>query len=94
MTSEEEVLRKEFTPWQCEQFEKTVTLITGPFTDPLARATIKRVYYQSVIAAFHAGRLTGMQQLVALVGEALPPQVGRALADASRGLSLLDGDVS
>lgn len=60
-----------FTPNQLEILSRTCDVITGPFTDKLVHNTIRKLYWDSIFAAYNAGRFSGVSETRSLVDRAI-----------------------
>jgi hypothetical protein len=79
MTPEETKAATHFTPEQLVRFRDVCELLQIAVDTPAAHSAIAKLYFNSLITAFHAGRFTGMKEMKATSDRhTQPPQVERA----------------
>lgn len=79
MTPEEAKLVGLFTPHQFKQLTETADLICGPWTDKFAHATIRKLFYNALLASFQVGRVTGIKELADTLTSHFPPEIQQAI---------------
>jgi len=79
MTKEEEKIWFYFTSDEFKRFQQVCGVLQICAPTQIAKDSIAKVYYNSLISAFHAGRVEGMREMKAVSErQATPPQVERA----------------